>query len=89
MRLLGTYKAIYSFFKFSMSGLNEVPRILALLIFPTEVFGPLVRILIIFLEFIKFRLIILLETDHTKLFGSIKTLISVSALITIYFKDSE
>ena len=76
MRLLGTYKAIYSFFKFSMSGLNEVPRILALLIFPTEVFGPLVRILIVFLEFIK-------------QFGSIKTLISVSALITIYFKDSE
>ena len=89
MRLLGTYKVIYSFFKFSMSELNEVPRILALLIFPTEVFGPLVRILIVFLEFIKFPLIILLEIDHTKQFGSIKTSISVSALITIYFKDSE
>ena len=86
---MGTYKAIYSLFKFLMSGLNEVPRILALLIFPTEVFGPLVRILIVFLEFIKFPLIILLETDHTKQFCSIKTLISISALITIYFKDSE
>ena len=37
-----------------MNELNEVSRILALLIFPTEVFGPLVRILIVFLEFIKF-----------------------------------
>ena len=81
MRLLGTYKAIYSFFKFPMSGLNEVPRILALLIFPTEVFGYLVRILIVFLEFINFPLIILLETEHTKQIGSIKTFISISAFI--------
>ena len=72
-----------------MNELNEVSRILALLIFPTEVFGPLVRILIVFLEFIKSPLIILLETKHTKPISSIKTLISVSALITIYFKDFE
>ena len=85
----GNYKAIYSFFKFLMNGLNEVSQILALLIFPTEVFGPFVRILIIFLEFIKFPLIILLETEHTKPICLIKKLISVSALITIYFKDYE
>ena len=72
-----------------MNELNEASRILALLIFPTEVFGPLVRILIVFLEFIKFPLIILLENEHTKLICLIKKLISVSALITIYFKDSE
>ena len=72
-----------------MNELNEVSRILAPLIFPTEVLGNLVRILIIFLEFVKFTLIILLETEHTKQISSIKTLISVSALITIYFKDSE
>ena len=72
-----------------MNGLNEVSRILALLIFLTEVFGPLVRILIVFLEFIKFPLIILLETAHTKSIFLIKKLISASALITIYFKDSE
>ena len=72
-----------------MNELNEVSRILALLIFPTEVFGPLVRILIVFLEFIKSSLIILLETEHTKPISSIKTLISISALITIYFKDFE
>ena len=47
------------------------------------------RILIFFLEFIKLPLIILLETEHTKPIHSIKTLISVSALVTIYFKDSE
>ena len=69
-----------------MNGLNEVPRILVLLIFPTEVFGLWWRILIVFLEFIKFPLIILLETEHTKQIGSIKKWISVSALITIYFK---
>ena len=67
-----------------MNGLNEVSRILDLLIFPTEVFGPLVRILIVFLE-----LIILLETEHTNPIRSTKTLIYVSALITIYFKDFE
>ena len=72
-----------------MNELNEISRILALLIFPTEVFGHLVRILIFFLEFIKFPLIILLEIEHTKPFRSIKTLISISALMTIYFKDSE
>ena len=72
-----------------MNGLNEVSRILALLIFPTEVFGPLVRILIVFLEFIKFPMIILLETEHTKPICLIKKLIYVYALITIYFKDSE
>ena len=72
-----------------MNGLNEVSRILALLIFLTEVFGPLVRILIVFLEFIKFPLIILLETEHTKPIFLIKKLIYVSTLITIYFKDSE
>ena len=69
-----------------MNGLNEVPRILALLIFPTEVFGYLVIILIVFLEFINFPLIILLEIEHTKQISSIKTLISISALITIYLK---
>ena len=89
MHLLGNYKAVYSFFKFSMNELNEVSRILALLKFPTEVFGNLMRILIVFPKFIKFPLIILLETEHIKQFGSIKTLISVSALITIYFKDSK
>ena len=72
-----------------MNALNEISKILAPLIFPTEVFGHLVRILIVFLEFIKFLLIILLETEHTKPISSIKTLIFVSALITIYFKDSE
>ena len=72
-----------------MNALNEISRILAPLIFPTKVFGHLVRILIVFLEFIKFFLFILLETEHTKPISSIKTLISVSALITIYFKDSE
>ena len=72
-----------------MNELNEVSRILALLVFPTEVLGIWWRILIIFLEVIKFPLIILLETEHTKPMRSIKTLIYVSALITIYFKDSE
>ena len=86
---LGNYKAIYSFFKFLMNELNEVSRILALLIFPTEVFRNLVRILIVFLEFIKFPLIILLETEHTKPISSIKKLISIFSLITIYFKDFE
>ena len=66
-------------------GLNEVPRILAILIFPIEVFGLLWRNLIVFLEFTNFPLIILLETNHTKQIGSIKKWISVSALITIYF----
>ena len=69
-----------------MNELNEVSRILALLIFPTEV--PLVKILIVFLEFIKFSLIILLETEHTKPICLIKKLIFVSALLTIYFKYS-
>ena len=69
-----------------MNELNEISRILALLIFPTEVLGIWWRILIVFLEFINFPL---LETEHTKQIGSIKTLISVSALITIYFKNSE
>ena len=72
-----------------MNELNEVSRIFALLIFPTEVLGIWWRILIIFLKVIKFPLIILLETEHTKPIRSIKALISVSALITIYFKDSE
>ena len=72
-----------------MNELNEASRILTILIFPTEVFGPLVRILIVFLEFIKSPLIILLETEHAKLICLIKKLIYVSALITIYFKDSE
>ena len=72
-----------------MNELNEVSRIFAPLIFPSEVFGNLVRILIVFLEVVKLTLIILLETEHTKQISSIKTLISVSALITIYFKDSE
>ena len=67
-----------------MNGLNEVPRTLAILIFPIEVFGLLWRILIVFLEFINFPLIILLETEHTRQFGSIKKWIYVSALITIY-----
>ena len=68
-----------------MNGLNEVPRILTLLIFPIEDFGLLWRILIVFLECFNFPLIILLETEHTKQFGSLKKWISVSALITIYF----
>ena len=68
-----------------MSGLNEVPRIFAHMIFPTEIFGLCLRILIVFLEFINFALIILLETEHTKQIGSIKKRIFVSALITIYF----
>ena len=68
-----------------MNGLNEVPQIFSLLIFPIEVFGLLWRILFVFLQFINFPLIILLETEHTKQFGSIKKWISVSALITIYF----
>ena len=72
-----------------MNELTEVSRILALLIFPTEVLGIWWRILIVFLEVIKSPLIILLETEHTKPIRSIKTLIYVSALITIYFKDSE
>ena len=72
-----------------MNELNEVSRILALLIFPTEVLGIWWRILIVFLEVIKFPLIILLETEYTKPMRSIKTLIYVYASITIYFKDSE
>ena len=72
-----------------MDELNEVSRILALLIFPTEVLGFWWRILIVFLEVIKFPLIILLETEHIKPIRSIKTLTSVFALITIYFKDFE
>ena len=55
-----------------MNGLNEVPQIFAFLIFPTEIFGLFLRILIVFLEFINFALIILLETEHTKQIGSIK-----------------
>ena len=72
-----------------MNELNEVSRIFTLLIFPTEVLGIWWRILIVFLKVVKFPLIILLETEHTKPIRSIKTLISISALITIYFKDSE
>ena len=72
-----------------MNELNEVSRILAPLIFPTEVLGIWWRILIVFLEVIKFPQIILLETKQTEPIRLIKTLISVSALITIYFKDSE
>ena len=72
-----------------MNELNEVSRILALLIFPTEVLGIWWRILIFFLKLLNSPLIILLETEHTKPMRSIKTLISVSALITIYFKDFE
>ena len=72
-----------------MNELNEVSRIFTLLIFPTEVLGIWWRILIVFLKVVKFPLIILLEIEHTKPIRSIKTLISISALITIYFKDSE
>ena len=72
-----------------MNELNEVSQILAILIFPIEVLGIWWRILIVFLEVIKFPLIILLETEHAKPIRSIKTLIYVSALITIYFKDFE
>ena len=72
-----------------MNELNEVSRILVPFIFPTEVLGIWWRILIVFLEVINFPLIILLETEHTKQICSMKTLISVSALITIYFKDSK
>ena len=72
-----------------MNELNEVSRILAPLIFLTEVLGIWWRILIVFLEVIKFPQIILLETKQTEPIRLIKTLISVSALITIYFKDSE
>ena len=68
-----------------MSRINEVPRIFALMIFPIEIFGLCLRILIVFLEFINFAQIILLETEHTKQISSIKKWISVSAFITIYF----
>ena len=73
-----------------MNQLNEISRILAPLIFSTEVLGIWWRILIVFLEvIIEFPLIILLETEYTKPIHSIKTLVSISALITIYFNDSE
>ena len=69
-----------------MQELNEVSRIHASLLFPTEVFGIWWRILIVFLGVIKFPRIILFETEQTKPIRLIKTLISVSALINIYFK---
>ena len=72
-----------------MNELNDISRILAPLIFPTEVLGIWWRILTVFLEVIKFPKIILLETKKTESIRLIKTLISVSALITVYFKDSE
>ena len=68
-----------------MNELNEVSRTLDSLLFPTEVLG----ILIVFLEVIKFPRIILLGTEQTEPIRIIKTLISFSELITIYFKDSE
>ena len=72
-----------------MNELNEVSRIHASLLFPTEVLGIWWRILIAFLGVIKFPWIILFETEQTKPIRLIKTLIYVSALITIYFKDSK
>ena len=54
--------------------------------FQQRFFGIWWRILIVFLGVIKFPRIILSETDKTKPIHLIKTLISVSALITIYFK---
>ena len=69
-----------------MQELNEVSRIHAYLLFPTEVFGILWTILIVFLGVIKFPRIILFETDKAKPTCLIKTLIYVYALITIYFK---
>ena len=72
-----------------MNELNEVSRIHVSLLFPTDVLGIWWRILIIFLGIIKFPLIILFETEQTKPIRLIKTLIFVSASITIYFKDSE
>ena len=72
-----------------MNDWNEVSRIHASFPIPTEVLGIWWRILIVFLGVIKFPRIILFETEHTKPIRLIKTLISVSTLITIYFKDSE
>ena len=69
-----------------MQELNEVSRIHASLLFRAEVFGIWWRILIVFLRVIKFPRIILFETEQTKPIRLIKTLLSVSALITIYFK---
>ena len=69
-----------------MQELNEVSRIHASLLFPIEAFGIWWRILIVLLGVIKYSRIILFETEQTKPIRLIKTLISVSALITIYFK---
>ena len=67
-----------------MYALNETSRILALLIFPMEIFRMRWGILnFFFLEFLKFPLIILFENEHYKLIRSIKKLNSVFALITI------
>ena len=72
-----------------MQELNEVSRIHASLLFPTEVFGIWWRILIVFLGVIKFPQTILFETEQTKPIRLIKTLICISTLITIYFQDFE
>ena len=45
---LGNFKALYSFFKFLMNELNEVPWIYGYFLFPTEVLGNLMRKFLIF-----------------------------------------
>ena len=72
-----------------MNELNEVSQIYASLLFPTEVLGIWWGILIVFLGVIKFSRIIPFETEQTKLIRLIKIFVSVSVLITIYFKGSE
>ena len=84
LRLLGTTRPFILSLDF-MQELNEVSQIHASLLFPTEVFSIWWRILIVFLGVIKFPRIILFETEQNKPIRLIKTLISISALITIYF----
>ena len=72
-----------------MNELNEVSQIYASFPFPTEVSGIWWGIFIVFLGVIKFSRIIPFETEQTKPIRLIKTLVFVSALITIYFRGYE
>ena len=72
-----------------MNELNEVSCIYASFLFPTKVLGIWWGILIVFLGVIKFSRIIPFETKQIKPIRLIKTLVSISALITIYFTGSE
>ena len=72
-----------------MNEVNEVSLMYASLLFPSEVLGIWWGILIVFLGVIKFYRIIPFEIEQIKSISLIKTLVSVSTLITIYFRGSE